>query len=103
MQLSRSQWVLIGFLAVAAFFLFSEYRAHFLGILPYLLVLACSLMHLFHHGHHDHQESGRATPETAPPSETTVRPGENHEPGNVSVWAVVARDTEFAGIHYLRI
>lgn len=74
-QHSRSRWVLIGFLAVAAFFLFSEHRAHFLGILPYLLVLACPLMHLFHHGHHG-LESGRATPETAPPSETSGRPGE---------------------------
>jgi len=56
-QHSRSRWVLIGFLAVAASFLFSEHRAHFLGILPYLLVLSCPLMHLFHHGHHQIQSS----------------------------------------------
>jgi hypothetical protein len=30
-------WVLIGFLAVAAFFLRSEHRAHALGVLPYLI------------------------------------------------------------------
>ena len=55
---SRSKWVLIGFLAVAGFFLFTEHRAHVLGILPYLILLACPLMHLFmHHGHnnHDHE------------------------------------------------
>lgn len=75
-QHSRSRLVLIGFLAVAAFFLFSEHRAHFLGILPYLFVLACPLMHLFHHGHHGHKDGGPATPETAPPSEASVRPGE---------------------------
>lgn len=52
---SRSNWVLIGFLAVAGFFLVTEHRAHVLGILPYLLLLACPLMHLFHHrGHHHH-------------------------------------------------
>jgi hypothetical protein len=53
-QSSRSQWVLIGFLLVAAFFLWSEHRAHFLGFLPYLLFLACPLMHFFHHGHGQH-------------------------------------------------
>ncbi|MDO8464288.1 MAG: DUF2933 domain-containing protein [Gallionella sp.] len=47
-------WILIVFLAIAAFFLFAEHRAHLLGILPYLLLLACPLMHLFmHHGHGD--------------------------------------------------
>lgn len=51
---SRSRWILIGFLAVAAFFLWTEHRAHLLGALPYLLLLACPLMHLFHHGHHGH-------------------------------------------------
>lgn len=49
---SRSKWVLAGFLAVVAFFLWTEHRAHLLGVLPYLLVLVCPLMHLFHHGHH---------------------------------------------------
>jgi hypothetical protein len=72
---SRSRWVLIGFLAVAAFFLFSEHRAHFLGILPYLLVLACPLMHFFHHGHHGH-DSGRTTPETGVQNEAPANPGE---------------------------
>lgn len=49
---ARTNWVLIGFAAVAAFFLFSEHRAHALGVLPYLLLLACPLMHVFmHRGH----------------------------------------------------
>jgi hypothetical protein len=47
--------VLIGFLAVAAYFLFSEHRAHFISYLPFLLLAACPLMHLFHgHGHGGH-------------------------------------------------
>ncbi|MCM2250728.1 MAG: DUF2933 domain-containing protein [Ramlibacter sp.] len=49
---SRWKWALAGFLAVAAFFLWTEHRAHLLGILPYLLILACPLMHIFHHGGH---------------------------------------------------
>ena len=53
----RGKWVLIGFLLIAGFFLWTEHRAHLLGILPYLLFAACPLMHLFHHGH-GHHSSG---------------------------------------------
>ena len=49
----------IGFLvlgAIAAYFLLSEHRAHFIGSLPWLLLLACPLMHVFmHDGHADHE------------------------------------------------
>ncbi|MGE0279050.1 MAG: DUF2933 domain-containing protein [Rhizobiaceae bacterium] len=51
--------VLCAFLLIAGFYLLTEHRAHLLGILPYLLLLACPLMHLFmHHGHHGHDHSG---------------------------------------------
>jgi hypothetical protein len=51
--ISRSTWVLIGFLAIAAYFLLSEHQAHFIQFLPFLLLAACPLMHLFHgHGGH---------------------------------------------------
>jgi hypothetical protein len=56
-QFSPGNWVLIGFLAIAAFFLWTEHRAHLLGILPFLLLLACPLMHLFHHRHHGQHKS----------------------------------------------
>ena len=53
---SRVTLALIGFVAVAAYFLFSEHRAHFIAFLPYLLLAACPLMHLFHgHGRHGGQ------------------------------------------------
>ena len=49
------------FLAVAAFFLWEEHRAHLLGALPYVLLLLCPIVHLFMHrghgghgGHHGH-------------------------------------------------
>lgn len=48
------RWVFWGFALVAAYFLWTEHRAHLLGILPYLLILACPLMHFFHHGKHGH-------------------------------------------------
>jgi hypothetical protein len=51
---SRSSVVLLGFLAIAAFFLWEEHRAHVLGILPYGLLLLCPLMHLFHGGYGGH-------------------------------------------------
>ena len=68
---SRGGLVLIGFLAIAAFFLFTEHRAHLFGALPYLLLLACILLHLFGHGGHGkpkgdaghrHSDSGREQP-----------------------------------------
>lgn len=45
---------LLGFLAVAGFFLITEHRAHVLGVLPFVLVALCPLLHLFGHGGHDH-------------------------------------------------
>ena len=41
--------VLFAFLAIVAFFLVTEHRAHLFGILPYLLVLACPLLHWLMH------------------------------------------------------
>lgn len=53
------KWIFIGFLAVAGFFLFTEHRAHLYGALPFLLILACPLMHLFHgHGNHGGSQQG---------------------------------------------
>lgn len=55
---SRANLVLIGFLAIGGFYLVTEHRAHlipYLGYWPFLLILACPLMHLFmHHGHGGH-------------------------------------------------
>lgn len=48
---SRSRLALIAFLVIAGFFLITEHTAHVLGVLPYLLLLACPLVHFFHGGH----------------------------------------------------
>ena len=65
--------------AIATYLLLSEHRAHFLGVLPMLLLLSCPLMHVFmHNGHgghggdHDHHhhdgEPVPATPAAPPPA-----------------------------------
>ena len=41
--------------AVALAYLIAEHRPHLLGWIPYLVILACPLMHLFmHRGHGGH-------------------------------------------------
>ncbi|MBY3225393.1 DUF2933 domain-containing protein [Rhizobium laguerreae] len=66
--------VFIAFAAIALVLITYEHRVHVLGILPWLLILACPLMHLFmHHGHggysgHDH--AGHGTGAALPKKET---------------------------------
>ena len=56
------RWIFWGFVLVAAYFLITEHRAHTIQYLPFLLLLACPLMHLFHgHGGHGGREEGDAT------------------------------------------
>lgn len=55
---SRSTWALLGFLAIAGFFLFTEHRAHALVALAVILLLLCPLLHLFGHGGHDEGQGG---------------------------------------------
>jgi hypothetical protein len=60
---SPTGWVALGFIGVAGYFLVTEHTAHLFGILPWLLILACPLMHLFMHhgghGGHNHQSTGQ--------------------------------------------
>jgi hypothetical protein len=60
--LSPAGLVLIAFLAISGVYLWMEHRAHLLGALVWLPLLACPLMHLFmHHGHGGHH-GGKAPP-----------------------------------------
>ena len=69
--------------AVASYFLLSEHRAHFFGALPFLLLLACPLMHVFMHGGHgghggghgNHQDSQQSL--QAPPVPQANKIGEH--------------------------
>ena len=69
---SRTGLVLLAFLGIAGFFLVTEHTAHVFGILPYVLLLLCPLLHLFMHGGHgDHAGHG---------SDAKQQPeGERHE------------------------
>ena len=59
---SRGNIVFIGFLAIAGFYLITEHRAHFFGALPFLILLACPLLHVFMHGGHGGHNSGSTPP-----------------------------------------
>jgi Protein of unknown function (DUF2933) len=55
----RSGWlgphtgiVVLVFLAVISFFMLTQHRLHLFGVLPYLLLLACPIMHFFMHRRH---------------------------------------------------
>jgi hypothetical protein len=56
---SKAGIVLAGFLIIAGGLLFTEHRAHVLGLLIWLPLLACPLMHVFMHGGHGHHTGGR--------------------------------------------
>lgn len=71
---SRTFWVFLAFVAIALTMLFSEHRAHFLGILPLLFLLACPLLHMFGHGGH-----GRHSPHRETVGEAT-KPSKEIEP-----------------------
>lgn len=52
---SRAGVALLVLLAIAGFLLFTEHRAHLLGVGLFLLLLACPLLHVFMHGGHSGQ------------------------------------------------
>jgi Protein of unknown function (DUF2933) len=55
---AKAGLVLTGFLVIAGALLLTEHRAHVLGLLVWLPLLACPLMHVFMHGGHGHHHGG---------------------------------------------
>ena len=55
---AKAGLVLAGFLVIAGALLFTEHRAHVLGLLIWFPLLACPLMHFFMHGKHGHHHAG---------------------------------------------
>ena len=53
-----TKYVFVGFALIAGYFLITEHRAHVVQYLPFLLLLACPLMHLFH-GHGGHGDASK--------------------------------------------
>ncbi|WP_197386282.1 DUF2933 domain-containing protein [Ralstonia pseudosolanacearum] len=68
--ISRSRTVLIGFLLIIAYFLWTEHQAHVIQFLPFLLLAACPLMHVFMHGGHGHGHRGH---QSAKPDEVDAK------------------------------
>jgi hypothetical protein len=65
--------------AVALLAIAIDHRAHALGVLPYLLLLACPFMHLLHGGHHGHSGPRDSGDEG---SSRPVSRGSTHSGGN---------------------
>ena len=69
-------WAFAGFAAIAAFFLVTEHTAHLFGVLPWLLILACPLMHVFmHRGHGRHRHDRGERKDPAPRDGAPTQPG----------------------------
>lgn len=73
---NRSFWgspaglALIVLLGFAGFFLYTEHRAHLFGALPWLILLACPLLHIFmHRGHGGHGHGGNKPDSTDSPKQ----------------------------------
>jgi hypothetical protein len=93
---SRVKFVFLAFALIGVFFLLGEHRAHVLPWLPWLLLAACPLMHVFmHHGHSGHHHDGgnggsdgrpnaSSGPGAAPPGPAYTGPGStsNHHHGD---------------------
>src|SRR3989344_9203866 len=56
---TMNMWMGMGicFLAVVAVFMLTGHRTHLVDFLPYLLILACPLMHMFMHRGHSHTDA----------------------------------------------
>lgn len=73
-----NQWLLWIGLAVAVAWLFFRHNAHLFQLLPFLVVLACPLMHMFGHGGHGgRRPEGEAGPQDREPGEPR-RGGSDH-------------------------
>lgn len=61
---TKSGIVFVGFFVIAGYILITEHGTHIVPYLPWLILLACPLMHVFmHHGHgsHNHQHGNKNT------------------------------------------
>ena len=75
---SRTGLALMAFLAIAAYFLVTEHTAHVFRALPFLLLLASPLLHLFMHGGHGGHGGGGGGDEHAghAPAEQSSKGGQ---------------------------
>lgn len=70
--------MIIGLVVVAAYFLLSESSQFSLGSFPYLILLACPLIHFFmHRGHGKHQHSKDSAAENDESTDAAYQRGLN--------------------------
>ena len=62
-RLSPFVW---GTAAIGVALVIVDHWAHVLGVLPYLLLLACPLMHFFMHGAHRHDGRSHSSADRPP-------------------------------------
>ncbi len=77
---TRNGQLLLAALGVAGLYLLSEHWEHALAYLPWLVILACPLLHVFMHGGHG-GHGGGPTAQGAPP---LPRPGAGPDAGTDS-------------------
>ena len=78
----RSVWVATACVgAVALLALVLDHRADVLGLLPYMLLLACPLMHLWHRDHRGHHRAPSGSSEDRL-RDTTFLPGDARAGGD---------------------
>ncbi|MCW7541439.1 DUF2933 domain-containing protein [Aquabacterium sp. A7-Y] len=75
---SKSSVVFGLFALIALFFLVTEHRAHLLGALPYVLLLACPVLHLFHRHGAQGPNDERRGPDTGPGGAGALRDIHSH-------------------------
>ena len=67
-----ARWLLWAFIVMSAALLIAQHREHLGAALPFLILLACPLLHVFmHRGHGQHgrqgsERDGERDPESAP-------------------------------------
>ena len=82
---ARAKLAFALFAIVGAFFLIAEHRAHVFPFLPWLILAACPLMHMFMHGGHGHHHRrGDRKPPGAGSGEPTATYPENLGGGTVA-------------------
>lgn len=61
LRLNRTTIIMIAFMIIGGYFLWTEHSAHIalaVPYLPFLLLLACPILHFFMHGKHGHGGHG---------------------------------------------
>lgn len=72
--LSRTGFATACVVLILGFLIYEGHGTHLLGLTPYLLILACPLMHIFMHGghHRQHRENSASS------STSTLREEKKH-------------------------